>query len=268
MAPTVTCRTRRSARAGVSLIEVVLAASILTLLARALVESATSMSRVTSSGNTQTVLQEQGEKALRAIIADLSRSGYTTVDGKLFPYVFTDGVADEPGFEQHGHPLPEQEAEEGDPDFGVLREIVLVQPADVDRDGRPDMDGDLDGTPELDGDGDGVRSESGADLDGWDPGANDIDPAAGLVWSHQEISYVVVTRPDGINYLERRVDADPDRARRIASDVERVQFDTWESSAWGIPVDSVRVQIFFRRRSEDGTLYRHRAEVVVHLRNG
>lgn len=262
-------RSIRSRRAGVSLVEVVVVASILTVLTKALIESATSMSQVTSSGNTQALLQEQGQEALRAIIADLSRSGFKDVNGKTFPHVFDDAEAFDPDFAAHTHALPNQEAAAGDPDFGPLREIVLTMPADLDGDGRPDLDLDFDGTPELDGNGDGNRTDDAGDVGGlWDPAQNTIDPDTGLVWSHDEISYIVNTRPDGFNYLERRVDADPGTARRVARDVERIQIDTPATSAWAIPLGTVRVRVFLRRRDGGGHLYRHRAEVVVNLRNG
>lgn len=261
-------RPHHGSRAGLSLVEVVLVASILGLLAQALVEASTSMGRMTSMGSVQTVLQEGGEKALSTIIADLSKAGYRTVNGKTYPYVFDEGVALAP-FAVHAHGPPPREATAGDPDFGILREIVFLLPSDVDGDRRPDMDADLNGIPELDGNGDGVRSEDPSDRIGiWDPAASTIDPETGVLWSHDEISYVVIPHADGTNYLERRVNGDPASARRIAANVERIQFDTPTTSGWGIPLGSVRVQIFFRLRDKAGTVYRHEAEVVLGLRNG
>ena len=151
------------------MIEVVLVASILTLLARTLVETTASMSRVTSSGNALALLQEQGESALDAIIQDLRRSGTVRVNERDFPYVFDDGMADAP-FDAHDHEVSYQEAEEGDSDYGVMRELVLVLPSDLDGNDIPDLDMDGNGWPELDGDGDGVATETAADYDGidWD----------------------------------------------------------------------------------------------------
>lgn len=257
----------RSPRAGLSLIEVALVAGILTILARALVETSTHMGRITSSGSVQALLQQQGEEALHAILTDLRRSGEVTVDGKDYPYVFDDGEADPP-FDAHDHEVADQEAEPGDPDFGPMREIVLVLPSDLDSNGIPDLDMDGDGLPEFDGNGDGRATESDEDYEGidWDPDAHTIGEY-GVVWSHTEVSYVAVTRPDGINYLERREDADPTTARRVARDVERVEIDTWESSGWTIATNAVRVRVFLRRRTENGVLYRHRVEAVVKLRN-
>ncbi len=259
---------RQGHRAGFSLVEVMLAATVLMMLARMLIESSVSMSRMTSSGSVQALLQEQGEKALAAIVKDLRRSGSVTLNGADYPYVFDDGIADPP-FKAHTHQVCDQEADQGDSDFGTMREIVLVKPADLDNNSIPDLDMDGNGWPEFDGDHDGVASESQADYAGvdWDPNANSIDVETGVVWSLDEISYVTVTHPDGINYLERRINADPTTARRVARDIELVQFDTWESSGYTIAMNSVRVRIFLRRRTENGALYRYSVEAVVKLRN-
>jgi hypothetical protein len=216
-------------RAGYSLVEVILAAAILTMLARCLVEAATMMGRLTTTGNVETMLQLESERALDSIVADLRRSGFVTVNGKTFPYVFDDGEA-RGDFAAHSHERAISEAEEGDSDFGPTREIVFALPADADGDERPD----LDGTGEL-------------------------------VWSPQEISYTRVTYPDG-NFLERMVDIQ--NPRRIARYVERIVFDTPASSGWAIPLGSVRVQVFLRMRDPAGALYRHSSSVVLSMRNG
>ncbi len=261
-------RSGRSHLAGVSLVEVTLVAAVLMILARMLVETSTSMSQLTTSGNVQAILQQQGEKALTAIVADFRRSGELTVDGKDYPYVFDDGDA-EGDFEDHDHPVCDQSAEPGDADFGVMREIIVVLPADLDDNKIPDLDMDENGWPEFDGNRDGTATEDPEDYEGidWDPALNTIEFGTGVVWAHDEISYVAVTRPDGANYLERRVNASPDRARRVARDVELVQFDTWASSGFTIAMNSVRVRLFLRRTGPDGRVFRHQVEAVVRLRN-
>ena len=127
----------------------------------------------------------------------------------------------------------------------------------------------INGWPEFDGNGDGRATEDPEDYVGidWDPLANTIDPDSGVVWSHQEISYVTVTHPDGINYLERRIDTVQNGATRVARDIELVQFDTWASSGFTIPMNTIRVRIFLRRRTEQGALFTHEVEAVVKLRN-
>ena len=247
-----------------------LVASVLGILARALVLTSEGVSRMTSTGNINAVLQEEGESALREIIADLRRSGIHQgeVNGTWYPYYFEDGVADAP-FTVHSHPPADSEADADDSDFGPNREIVFVLPSDLDDDGRPDVDTDDDLTPELDGDGDGTRTDSASDTNGiWDPARNTVHPESGVVWSHDEISYVVITGPDGVNYLERRVNGDPASGRRIARYVERVVFE--DAAAAGITdsLESVRVRIFLRKRDDSGLLFRRSAEVWVKLRNG
>jgi prepilin-type N-terminal cleavage/methylation domain-containing protein len=220
---------KHSPRSGYTLVEVILATAILAVLAQALVEASSLMSRLTASGNVETVMQIESEKIMDAVVADLRRSGFVTVGGKDFPFVFEDGVADDP-FREHSHERADHEAEDGDLDFGPTREIVFVLPADDDGDGAPDLD------------------EDGE-----------------LAWSPMEISYTLMTRA-GTNYLERTVDfGEPDQ---IGAHVERIVFDTPESSGWAIPLGSVRLQIFLRMRDPNGALYRYMNSVVLSLRNG
>ena len=262
-----TLRSTCSSRAGVSLIEVVLAMSLLTLLAKTLVESANSMSLVTSRGSIRALLQVEGRKAVNAVISDLGASAIRVVNGKDYPYTFDSAEAAFP-YADHTHALPTMTSVTGDADFGTLREIVFVTTADLDNDGRPDMDTDLNGIPELDGDRDGVRSESIADLDGiWVSANNTVDSVSGVVWPHTELSYVLTTRADGINCLQRRRGADPSTDETIATHVERIQVDTAATCQWTIPLNSVRVQIYFRRHDERGALFRYATQVVVALKN-
>ena len=257
--------------AGLSVVEIVLVASILGLLARALIEATTSMSRVTSSGNVESLLQERGERALRTIVQDLRRSGYLADVGagglRAYPYTFDAGVADDPLYAHHDHAPAMKEADPGDPDFGPDREIVILLPSDFDDDERPDLDLDLNGVPELDGNGDGVRSEDASDTVDFVPDQATIRPDTGLIWSHDEISYVLVTRPDGENYLERRVNGAAAGARRLCRGVERVVFDHDEDD-FSLPQGSVRVRLFLRERNENGTVHRRTLESTVRLRNG
>jgi len=254
-------------QSGMTLIEVTLVASILAIMALMLVKSAQAMGRSTNRGNTRALLQLQGQRALQAIIDDLGSASVRTVNAKNFPYVYVGATASYP-FEAHTHSLPTMAAIPGDADFGPLQEVVFVLPSDLDGDGRPDMDVDLDGTPELDGNRDGILSENFDDLNGiWFPSQNSIDPITGVVWGHDEYSVVLTTSPDGVNRLERRVNGSEASARVIATHVERIQVDTPDTCQWTIPLNSVRVQLFFRRKDSRGTLFSYRAEVVVALKN-
>ncbi len=249
------------------MIEIVLVTSILGLLARALVEATQSMSRITSTGNAESLQEERGERALRSIVNDLRRSGYLTgLNGRNYPYAIEGGNVEAGGNEVHNHAEANKSADPDDPDFGPDRELVFLMPSDVDRDRRPDLDIDGDGIPELDGNGDGARSEDDEDTGDFDPfGATIL--GSGLVWDHDELSYVLVTRPDGQNYLERRVNGGGAGARRICRGVERVVFDT-NSSDLTLPLGAVRVRLFLRTTDSTGTLHKRSVEATVRLRNG
>jgi len=256
-------------RRGFTLLELVIVITVLSMLARMLVTTSESMSRITSTGTTVGVLQGEGEDALRQITNDLRRSGFETVDGLEYPYVIDDGAPIDPSYALHAHAAAPLTAQPEDPDFGPRRTIVFVLPSDLDRDGRPELDADRDGWPELDGNGDGVPSDAAEDVEHlWDGAENTLHPETGLVWSHDEVSYVVVVLADGSRVLQRRVNNDAASARIVARYVERVQFDTPESSGWVVPLGAVRVRIFFRSTDADGHIFRARNEVTVRLRNG
>jgi len=218
--------TARRARAGFTLLEVVISAAILFLLAGTLVGALESMRGLTAASEVRSGLQDAGERALARIVADMRRSGFTP----NYPYLFDDGNA-VGAFAAHAHAPAAKHAKPGQPDFGPSREIVFLQPAD--------------------GDGDGIP---------------DIDPTGNLVWDAQEFSYVLTTGADGINRLERRIDAA--NPRNVASHVERILFEDSASTGFAIPLEALRVTIFLRQRDEKGTVQRHQAEAVVRLRNG
>ncbi len=220
----------KSPKAGFTAVEVVISALLLALLARALVETSGSMSRLATAGNTETLLHDQGERAMRSIVTDLKQSGFASVGVREYPYVFEAGDVQEQ-FAAHAHVPAQSHGEPDDADHGPSREIVFLLPADADGDKRPDY-----------------------------------DLVDGVQWSGNEISYVVVTAADGQNYLERRTNgAAP---RRIASGVERVLFDTPATCGYEIPLNCVRARVFLRRTDDEGHVIRHEKIVTVNLRNG
>lgn len=217
---------------GFTLLEVVIAGSILTMLAAALVESAKGMSRVTTTANVRGTMQEQAEKALFAIIPEIRRSGFVTVNELEFPMIIEDGVAPE-DMGEFSHEPADSFAEEGDPDFGPSHEIIFVLPQDADNDGRPDLD-----------------EDSGK-----------------LVWGANVYTYTVETMMDGRNHLVRRINGETPES--LGRGFERVVFDTPESSGWeeDFPLDSVRIRLYLRKQDETGAWFRHMSEVALRLRN-
>ena len=237
-------------------------------MARMLVTTTDSMGRVTSTGTIEGLLQTQGEKALKAILGDLRRSGFRTQAGKIFPSLITDGTAVDPAFSAHNHVPGPSSADLGEVEFGVQQGIVFVLPSDLDNDRRPELDAELNGFPELDGNRDGIYTDTAADIAAlWDPLKNTIDDSTTLCWSHDEISFVVVPGADGRNVLERRVGGNPAATRVIARGVDRVVFDTPESSGWALPLNAVRIRLFLRTTDRDGRVFKSRNEVTISLRN-
>lgn len=227
---TTSARPRRG-RAGFTLVETMIGTAILFVLGLALIESTTSLKRVTESGAVDARLQEQAQRALKTILVDLRRSGFADLGlGAAYPHVFEDGDAAE-FFDAHDHAPAAQHAEPGDADFGPSREIVFRLPADGDSDGVPDLDG-----------------------------------AGEMVWDATDFSYVLVTRADGINYLERRRNAGSPKV--LAHHVERVAFETSAEDPVGIPVGAIRVRIWLRDRDDRGTWHRLFTEAMVDPRNG
>lgn len=219
-----------SGTAGFSVVELIVGMTILSLLAASLTRATMGLRELGSAGGVQVELQEMGEAALRSIALDLKRSGFATVGPRDYPYLFEDGVPDA-AFAGHGHAPAASEAVFGNPDFGPTREIVLLRPNDADADGVPD-----------------------------------VGPDGLLVWDPVEVAFVLTTRNDGVNVLSRRTSDGV--VRPLARYVERVAFDDNLTSGFEVPLDAVRVRIFFRKRDAKGTLYRHMAERTVRLRNG
>jgi hypothetical protein len=217
-------------RAGATFVELSIGVSLLLLLVGALSQTLQSLKSGSDDAGIDSVFQAQGQLALRTIVDDLKRSGFATVGGLDYPHLFEDGDATGP-FGAHAHAPANHTAAAGDPEFGPSREMVFLQPADVDDDDRPDLDG-----------------------------------AGRLVWSADQFSYVLVTRNDGVNVLERRTNGGS--PRKIVHHVERITFDDAATSGFEIPLRSIRVRIWFRRWDGRGALHRLFVEAVVNLRNG
>lgn len=226
-------------RAGFTVIEVAIATLVLVIVSGALVTALDGLRGAALTGDVSSRMAQAGETALMRIVEDLRRSGRVNT-GTAFPYTFVDG--DSPFNNAHDHPPAVENAAPGDPDFGPDREIVLILPRDQDTLGPPAVVGVPDGIPDLDGGGQ-------------------------LIWGAQEFGYALVTWPDGINRLERRVDgAAPGQV--VASWVERVRFDDFNSDPLAVPNSfSVRVQLWLRQPDSRGVVHRWNGEAMVRMRN-
>ncbi len=220
-----------TARAGFTVLELAIGATILLLLVGSLMQSVSSMSRGATYASIDSELQAMSERAIRSILHTMKPSGFAVVAGNRYPNIFIDGNA-QGAFAASAHAPAVHQAVAGDVDFGPTQEIVFVQPADANADNRPDIDG-----------------------------------LGHMVWSGNQFAYVLVTRADGVNSLQRRIDgAAP---REIANHVERLTFDdNTTSGGIQVPLRALRVRIWFRRTDEKGAVHRLFTEAMVKLRNG
>jgi prepilin-type N-terminal cleavage/methylation domain-containing protein len=221
---------RSRARSAFTVLEMLIAITLLGLLAASLSEALQTMRGLSNASNTQSRIQDAAEHALRIIVDDLKRSGFVSIAGTPYPYLFDDGAALAP-FGGHAHAPVVKDAVAGDTDFGPNREIVFLQPLDADANDIPDIDANGD-----------------------------------LIWDPTEFSYTVRTAGDGVNYLQRRANAAAPRT--IASHIERIAFDDNTSSGNTLPMNAVRVRIYFRKVDAKGVLHRYAVESICKLRNG
>ena len=226
------CNRRRS---GFSVLEMMIAVTLLSLLAGSLSLVIMRMRSIAATSSSQSALQDSAERAMKLIVGDLSRSGAIMLAGDTYPYLFDDGAASG-AFAAHAHAAAQHHAVAGNTDFGPTREIVFALPQESDPPGTYGND------------------------------VPDIDANSNLIWDVVEYSYVLVTGVDGINYLQRRTNGAAPVT--IASNVERVVFDDNASSGFVLPVGSVRVRMFFRKVDSSGVLHRYNAEQIIKLRNG
>lgn len=246
--------------AGIGVVEIVISATILLLLAASMVEAVGHVGALGKSGSTQGKISLGVEDALQSITGDLRASGFVTIGLKSYPYLFEDG-SPSPDFAAHEHATAAEHAEDDEADFGPNREIVFVRPAfepmAQDDDG---VNWDL-----YDDDGNEITLPGSVNVvKRYDFPVIGADGSAGF--RAEEISYVLVTAADGLNELQRRVDGGSPRV--VARGVERLVFDTSVTDPVGVPVGAVRARLWLRLRDGEGMVHRQFAETVVRLQNG
>ena len=205
MCPNRTTGERQRGSRGFTLLERILGATVLALLAKTMISATTSVSHLTESGNLESRIQRDSDRAMGRIMEDLRMSGFHTVNGRAYPHVFLNGEPDSE-FREFEHTPAPQAAAPGEAAHGPMCSIVLCAPSDLDGNGRPEIDVDGDGTPELDGNGDGSVSDEPEDVLGiWDEQSHTISARSRLVWSHEDIAYMVIESAAGENELVRLV---------------------------------------------------------------
>ena len=143
----------------------------------------------------------------------------------MFPVLFENGNA-QGAVASHSHLPPNAD----NPSAVTSREIVFLQLADGDGDGRPD-----------------------------------IDANGRAIWDSAEISYVLVPQANGSNNLERRIDGILDRV--VLRNVDSVFFDDRSTSGFTVPFRSIRVTLSASRRDSDGRQFTETVIGSTLLRN-
>jgi len=244
--------TMRGGRAGFTLLELTISATILFLLAAMMVEAVDQIGSLGRAGGTAARLQMGAAEALTRITTDLHSSGFVNANGKTYPYLFEDGAADS-DFAVHAHVPAAEHAAAGEADEGVNREMVCAIPAFVSV-----VQGDDGANYPPDAVPGGVTVVKVYDVP-------QIDANGSAIWSVDEVSYVLVTAADGVNELQRRVNGASPTV--LARGVERILFDTGAIDL-AVPLRAVRVRLWLRLPDGEGTVHRHFAEAVVRLQNG
>lgn len=249
----------RRAQRGFTMVELLVGTTILFVLAAALTQSVSSMKKLTVQGTVDSQLQNMAEHALAQITRDLKHSGFSTVAGTPYPYLgLVDGVptgATAAAFTAHAHAAPAHSAQNGASDFGPNREMVFLAPQFVEMKRLSDGSN----IPAADQPPGGLTVVKVYSVPA-------IDGSGHMAWDGVEYSYVVVQHADGVNHLERRANgANP---TSVAHHLERVTFESNNEDLFDIPLNAIRVRLWFRERDENGRQHRAFAEAMVALRNG
>lgn len=225
--------TNRGRRAGFTVLEMVIALTVLLLLFGSIAQSMGSMQRLQTTGSTASRLQREAERGLSAVIDDLLLAGRVDVPGTgLYPHIFEGGTPGGAYPIEHSHDIAPKTAVVGDPDFGLDESLLLLLPQDFDGDGNPDV--------------------------------SMVDNT--LIWGlGAEVSYSRQSQPDGRNVLMRTETGEAPRV--VARDLEWLEFTVGDAANLDVPLGCVRVRIFFRATSDTGVVQRARAEATVRMRN-
>jgi len=222
--------TQKRAEKGHSLLETMCVVGILALVTLALLTLFSTSNSLFRAGNVSADVEEQGRIALMNIADEIKEAGFFTDpdSGESYPYIFPEGQPESPFWEYYHTPAQHQ-AEPGTPAYGPTREIVFRMAED------------------LDGDGYKTASDTGE-----------------IEWGPDEIAYVLVTGPDGVNQVERRVNNGPGQI--IARYVERLCFDDINTDAT-VPYGQIKVTLHMRKTTSDGRVVKASYSTLVRMRN-
>jgi len=222
---------RRQARAGFSLVEALVSSFIFVSLLVAVYAALGDSISFSGVQDTYAQMQMDAKRALERMSTELRMTGRfdNPIPGQPgYPYIFFDGKA-LGTFEPLRHDAPARHLAPGNPAYGETREPGFKIPEDLD--------------------GDGLLT----------------DAATGNIeWTDHDISYALITDPNGINVLYRSVDGNPTDI--LARYVERITFDTIDTDA-SIDLNEIVITVYMARPDNDGNWLQTTLSTCVTMRN-
>jgi hypothetical protein len=222
---------RRRGQRGFSLVEALVSSFIFVALLIAVYSALSDSMGFQGVQGTYIKMQMGARRALDRMSNELRMTGRfnNPVAGQPgYPYVFTGGVA-LGSFAAESHDAPAKHLPVGNTANGDSRDIVFKIPRDVD--------------------GDGLLT---AAVNGK------------IEWSVEDISYVLMTDPNGINVLERRENGVVTDV--LASYVERITFDTIDNDPT-VGSTEVVITLYMAQPTPRGTWLQTNLTTCVSMRN-
>lgn len=222
--------TRRSPRAGFTVIEASISIAILGVLMLVYLSTVDRSYDSQEQAEAYFRLRARAMHAMSMMREDLSRAGYTEQGGIQYPSLYQADEVVGDDFVVFDHAISHalyDEAENGIPNT----DVVFVLPQDADGDGWPDVT--AAGTPD---------------------------------WGASEIAFLLVPDQFGTNTL-RRVTADG-AIETIARSVSWVDFDSPTTSAFEVPLGCLRVRLALVEMEGSQVLETYEHVMTVRLRNG
>jgi type II secretory pathway component PulJ len=267
---------RRRGIAGVTIIEVMIVATIFVLVATSIYRSLSNLTQFQGTTDSAVILQIEGQKALNSIVGELRTAGFfkpntnntlsaynpaiwvmepidDTHTNWDVPYLWANEGDPRGVFGALGHTAADHAAKSGEEEFNVTREMCFVSLGSYIT---------TTATPPV------------ASVE-WTSSMLGAQSSIILPVQWQLVSYELITDPDGINRLRRRtrpidsatysigaIDSDEVLARHV----EAVRFDTAQTDS-SLALYTVKATIWLRKTAPSGQTVQAKVQAAIKLRN-